>query len=111
MRTQIDPKANGSNREDFERRQLLSELNSLNDNRTILRQKLGLLREHAQQFESNIEREKKRKAEIERKYDEQINQLRSSIEDYVSEIVERPRIDLFSFPFLFFRKVLFTTAR
>lgn len=74
-------------REDFELRQLTNEFNSLNENRTLLRQKLTMIKEHHKHLEETVQREMQRKARIQNKYDEQINRIQFSIREYVNKII------------------------
>lgn len=74
-----------NNREDLERRHLANELNSLNDNRVSLRQKLNLIQEHYKQLEINVDREVRRKKDVHEHYDELSKHLRLSIREYVSD--------------------------
>ena len=77
-----------STREDFERRQLTNELNSLNESRTLLRQKLTMIEDHHKQLQETVEREMQRKARMLNNYDEQINRIHLSIRDYVGAIID-----------------------
>lgn len=83
MKKQVDQNIFGINREDLERRQLTNELNSLDDNRLLLRQKVTLVQEHCKQLEMNFQREIKRRKEMDEKYEHQIKDLRVSVEEYV----------------------------
>ena len=85
IKKQLDQHAIEANREDLERRHLSNELNSLQDNRVLLRQKVTLVQEHYKQLELNVERELKRKKDTQDKYDEDIAQLRASVREYVSD--------------------------
>ena len=76
-----------STREDFERRQLTNEFNSLNENRTLLRQKLTMIQDHHKHLEETVEREVQRKARMLNNYDEQIHRIHLSIRDYVTTIL------------------------
>ena len=74
-----------NNRDDLERRHLTNELNSLNDSRVSLRQKLNLIQEHYKQLELNVDREVRRRKDVHENYDELSKHLRLSIREYVSE--------------------------
>ena len=74
-----------TNREDLERRHLANELNSLHDNRMLLHQKLALIQEHHKQLEINVNRETRRKQDMQENYDEQSKHLLISIREYVSD--------------------------
>jgi hypothetical protein len=84
IKKQADQNLIETNRDDIERRHLSNELNSLNDNRLILRQKLALIQEHHKQLELNLGREVKKQKDMKDKYDHQINNLRVSVQEYVS---------------------------
>jgi chromosome segregation ATPase len=83
IKKQVDRNLIETNREDVERRHLSNELNSLNDNRLLLRQKLALIQEHHKQLELNLERETKKRKDMKDKYDHQIDNLRVSVQEYV----------------------------
>jgi hypothetical protein len=83
IKKNLDQNLLEANREDLERRQLVNELHSLNDNRVLLRQKLELIQEHCKNTEINVERELKRKQQVQQIYDEQVEQLNRSIREYV----------------------------
>ena len=89
VKKQVDQNIFGINREDLERRQLTNELNSLDDNRLLLRQKVALVQEHYKQLEMNFQREMKRRKELEDKYQQQIKDLRVSVEEYVGKTLCR----------------------
>lgn len=84
IKKQVDQNFLDTNREDIERRHLSNELNSLNDNRTLLQQKLILIQEHYKQLEINCQKEVKRQKDMEEKYDHQIKNLRVSVQEYVN---------------------------
>ena len=84
IKKQVDQNFLETNREDIERRHLSNELNSLNDNRLLLRQKLALIKEHHKQLEINCQQEIKRQKDMQEKYDHQINNLRLSVQEYVN---------------------------
>lgn len=83
MKKQVDQNIFGINREEIERRHLTNELNSLDDNRLLLRQKVALVQEHYKQLDMNFQREMKRRKEMEDKYEHQIKDLRVSVQEYV----------------------------
>jgi hypothetical protein len=96
VKKQVDQNLIETNREDIERRHLSNELNSLNDNRLLLRQKLVLIREHHKQLEINLEREMTRQKTMQDKYDHQINNLRLSVQEYVSlNVILKYNIDYY----------------
>ena len=91
FKKQIDHNYLETNREDIERKHLSSELNSLNDNRLLLRQKLTLIQEHYKQLDNNFQREVQRKKDMEEKYNHQIKDLRSSVNEYVNRRIDFKR--------------------
>ncbi|CAF4659219.1 unnamed protein product [Rotaria sp. Silwood2] len=66
----------------MERHHLSNELNSLNDNRLLLRQKLTLIQEQYKQLEINFQRELKRQKDMNEKYDHETNNLSLSVQEY-----------------------------
>ncbi|CAF0900909.1 unnamed protein product [Adineta ricciae] len=98
IKRQADQNLLDTNREDIERRHLSNELNSLNDHRTLLQQKLTLIHEHYKQLELNFERELNRQKSMQEKYEQQINDLRGSVKEYqtllnTSTLVRQPTIE------------------
>ncbi|CAF0961402.1 unnamed protein product [Adineta ricciae] len=98
IKRQVDQNLLDTNREDIERRHLSNELNSLNDHRTLLQQKLTLIHEHYKQLELNFERELNRQKSMQEKYERQINDLRGSVKEYqtllsTSTLVLQPTIE------------------
>lgn len=85
VKKQVDQNIVGINREEIERRHLTNELNSLDDNRLLLRQKVALVQEHCKQLDMNFQREMTRRKETEEKYEHQIKDLRVSVQEYVRE--------------------------
>ena len=75
------------NREDVERRYLSNELNSLNENRLLSQQKLTLIQEHCKQLEMNFQREMKKQKDMEEKYEQKIQNLRLSVQEYVDRMI------------------------
>jgi hypothetical protein len=92
IKKQVDQNLIENNREEIERRHLSNELSSLSDNRSLLRQKLTLVQEHYKQLEVNLEREMNRQKTMQQRYDQQINDLRVSVQEYVSEAAEYPHV-------------------
>ncbi|CAF4779999.1 unnamed protein product, partial [Rotaria sp. Silwood1] len=82
MKKHIDQNLIETNREYIERHHLSNELNSLNDNRLLLRQKLTLIQEQYKQLEINFQREIMRQKNMNEKYDHEINKLSLSVQDY-----------------------------
>ncbi|CAF0860150.1 unnamed protein product [Rotaria sordida] len=78
----IDENLIETNRDYIERHHLSNELDSLNDNRLLLRQKLTLIQEQYKQLEINFQRETKRQTDMNEKYDHEINNLSLSVREY-----------------------------
>ncbi|CAF0812164.1 unnamed protein product [Adineta steineri] len=82
IKKEVDRNLIVTNREDIERRHLSDELNSLKDKRLLLHQKVTLIQEHYKQLEMNFQREIKRQKNMQNTYDDQINDLRLSVQEY-----------------------------
>ncbi|CAF4104050.1 unnamed protein product [Rotaria sp. Silwood2] len=82
IKKRIDQNLIETNREYMERHHLSNELNSLNDNRLLLRQKLTLIQEQYKQLEINFQRELKRQKDMNEKYDHETNNLSLSVQEY-----------------------------